>query len=147
MKRRILVPIDFESRSRRALRYARGLASATGAEICLLHVMPMASGVKPKACDEWWMTLARRTLAGLAERSRLKPGTRTEVLAGPIASTIAEFAEREQFELLVISGRAVPDWHGSLLGPVGLALLRQSRLPILVVPARTRARQGERIPA
>ena len=147
MTKRILVPVDFDERSRRAIRHARGLASAIGGEICLLHVMPMAQSARPAARDEWWMTLARRTLAGLAERARLGPGTRTEVLAGPVAATIAGFATREQFDLMVISARPTPDWHGSLIGPTALALLRQCRLPVLLVPACRRTRARERIPA
>jgi nucleotide-binding universal stress UspA family protein len=147
MKKRILVPVDFESRSRRAIRYARGLASAIGAEICLLHVMPLAPAARPTSRDKWWMTLARRTLAGFADRARLQPGTRTEVLAGDVATTIAEFASRERFDLIVISGRQTPDWHGSRLGPTALALLRHCRLPVLVVPAGAAIRIPERIPA
>ena len=140
LPKRILVAVDFEHGSRRAIRYARALADAARADVCLLHVLPMAPRAVPTARDRWWMQLALRTLSGLAERAHLKPGTRAEVLAGPEAATIAGFADAERMDLIIIGGRPTPDWHGSLLGPTATAILRHSHVPVLVVPAVAAAR-------
>lgn len=134
LPRKILVPVDFEHGSRRAIRYARALAAAAKADVCLLHVMPMAPSTRPGARDLWWMRLAEQTLAGCAERSRLAPGTTTEVLAGPPAPLIVDYAAKEDFDLIVISTRGTADWHGSLLDSTAAAILRHSRVPVLVVP-------------
>lgn len=136
--RRILVPIDFDRRSRRTVRYARALACATKADICLLHVMPMPPGRPLTAKDRWWIDLAERTLAGVAERARLAPGSSTCVLTGPVPTSIGQYAVDNDFDLVILSGRGHPDWHGSLLGPTASAILRHSRVPVLVVPATRR---------
>jgi nucleotide-binding universal stress UspA family protein len=135
LPRRILVPIDFDRRSRRAVRYARALACVTKAEICLLHVVPMPPDRPLTSKDRWWIDLAQRTLAGVAQRARLAPGTSTCVLTGPIPASIGRYAVDHGFDLVVISGRGHPDWHDSLLGPTASAILRHSRVPVLIIPA------------
>ncbi|HEX6323177.1 MAG TPA: universal stress protein [Vicinamibacterales bacterium] len=134
LPRRILVPVEFERASRRAVRYARALASVSRGEICLLHVMPGPAATPATENERWWRSLAERTLSGLAERMRLAPGTETCVLSGPVAPTIGRYAEDHDFDLIVVSGRREPDWHGSLLGSTATAILRHSRVPVLVVP-------------
>lgn len=141
--RRILVPVDFERGSRRAVRYARALASASHGEICLLHVVPAPPGHTPTASDTWWMTLAERTLSGLAERARLKPGTSTCVVSGAVAPSIGTFACEHHFDLVILSGRSQPGWDGSLLGSTASAILRHARVPVLIVPAARAARAAD----
>lgn len=138
LPRRILVPVEFESASRRAIRYARALASVSRGEICLLHVMPLPAGKAGTRDERFWTSLAERTLSGVAERMRLAPGTMTAVLSGPVAATIGRYAEDHDFDLIVVTGRRQPDWHGSLLGSTATAILRHSRVPVLVVPTCTR---------
>ena len=144
LPRRILVPVDFERGSRRALRYARALASASRGEICLLHVVPMPPGHRMTASDKWWMALAQRTLAGVMERARLAPGTATEVLQGLVAPLVGKYACDNRFDLVILSGRATPDWHGSLLGTTATAILRHTRVPVLIVPGAARAARAPR---
>lgn len=133
--RRILVPVDFEEGSRRAVRYARALASAAGAQICLLHVVPAPPGYVPPASDRWWTRLAEKTLAGMSERGRLAPGTETCVVHGMVATAVAEYASAHNIDLIILSGRKTPDWHGSLIGHTATAIVRHSRVPVLIVPA------------
>lgn len=144
LPRRILVPVDFERGSRRALRYARALASASHGEICLLHVVPMPPGHRMAASDRWWMELAERTLAGVRDRARLAPGTTTEVLQGQVAPLVGKYACDNNFDLVVLSGRTTPDWHGSLLGTTATSILRHTRVPVLIVPANVRAARAPR---
>jgi nucleotide-binding universal stress UspA family protein len=141
LPRRILVPVDFEHASRRALRYARALAAASGAEVELVHVIPGPAG---QIGDEYWINLARKTLTGLAERARFAPGTRTEVLSGPVAPAISQYACDQGCDLMILSGRRVPDWQGSLLGSTAAAILRHARIPVLIVPAAGAVRAAER---
>ena len=143
LPRRILVPIDFDQRSRRAVRYARALACVVNAEICLLHVMPTPAGHALTTKDRWWIDLAERTLAGVAERARLAPGWSTQVITGPIPASIGQYAIDNHFDLVILSGRGHPDWHGSLLGPTAHAILRHSRVPVLIVPVARRASAAE----
>jgi nucleotide-binding universal stress UspA family protein len=132
--RRILVPVDFEAGSRRAVRYARALASAAHAEICLLHVVPSPPGYVPPASDRWWTRLAEKTLAGVVERSRLPPATESCVVHGMVATAVAEYAASHKIDLIILSGRRMPDWHGSLIGHTATAIVRHARVPVLIVP-------------
>lgn len=141
--RRILVPVDFErGSSRRALRYARALASMSKGEICLLHIVPAPAGEEVRG-ERWWIDLAERTLSGLAGRARLPPGTETRVLTGPIAPLIGKYACEHKFDLVILSGRSQPDWHGSYLGSTAAAIVRHCRVPILIIPAAV-AKQATR---
>jgi universal stress protein F len=144
LPRRILVPVDFDRGSRRALRYARALAAASGAEIALLHVIAMPAGHPETKTDRWWKSLAVKTLAGVADSARLPPGTRTDVVAGDVAMAISKYACDEAFDLIILSGRHRPDWHGSLLGTTATAILRHARVPVLVVPSARGAWAVER---
>lgn len=140
--RRILVPIDFERGSRRALRYARAIASMSKGQICLLHIVPMPAGRDASQSDRWWIDLAERTLSGLAERAHLPPGTETRVLSGPVAPLIGKYACEHKFDLVILGGRSQPDWHGSYLGSTAAAIVRQCRVPLLIIPAARVAKQA-----
>jgi len=142
--RRILVPVDFERGSRRALRYARALASMSNGEICLLHIVPAAAVHDAVRGERWWIDLAERTLWGLAARAHLPPGTETQVLTGPIAPLIGQYACENKFDLVILSGRSHPDWHGSYLGSTAAAIVRHCRVPILIIPAARVAKQAAR---
>lgn len=146
--RRILVPVEFEQAASGALQHTRAIARATGAEVCLLHVMPSPPGYVARAVDEQWMRVAKRTLARKAARHRLPAGTAIAVIRGDVPRAIAGFAADGDFDLMVLSGRNTPDWQGSLLGSMATAILRQARLPVIVVPAgRTTRRSAKRRPA
>jgi nucleotide-binding universal stress UspA family protein len=142
--KRVLVPVEFEQATPGALQHARAIARATGADLCLLHVMPSPPAYVPRAADKEWMRVARRTLARLAARHRLPAGTSIVVLHGDVPRVIARYAAEEDFDLMVLSGRNKPDWHGSLLGSMATSILRHAKLPVVVVPAgrtTTRARR------
>ena len=130
---RILVAVDFSTRSHRLLRYAATLASSTGGEVEVLHVVPGPAAVAPDASK--WDRLAATTLKQMIARARLAASTPAHVLRGGVAQEVLRFASANGFDLVLLSARARPGWNGSLLGGTAEAIARHADVPVLIVPA------------
>jgi nucleotide-binding universal stress UspA family protein len=127
--RRILVPVDFSPRSRRALDYACGLAALTGAAVDVLHVVPPPATTRvaldaylgrpmPHA-SSFDLLLARdrlHDLMGACDRSGIVPTLLVE--AGDVAATIVRVAVETPDDLVVMGTRGhrgVSElWRGSI---------------------------------
>ena len=146
----IMVGVERSERSRDALALARTLAHATGAELLLLTVYPVAgrSAVMPPAAhatelaDEARATLdwVARTFSGVPARSRA-------VEAASVARGLHEVAQDERALAIVVG----PSHRGSLgrviPGSVGERLLEIATCPVAVAPSgyRSTARPLRRI--
>lgn len=140
--RRILAPVDFSPRSHRQLRYAATLASGTGGDVEVLHVVPGPAALP--ADDPKWEKLAATTLKQMIARAGLPAMTRAHVLRGAVAHEVLRFACANGFDLVVLSGRARPGWNGSLLGDTAEAIARHAAVPVLIVPAAKPGRAGRK---
>jgi nucleotide-binding universal stress UspA family protein len=112
--RRILVPLDFDDRSIRALRDAIPLAMRSGGKLVLLHVvqfpimpMPAVTGGSMGQVMEAHKTLRLEAKARLDELARKtgKPGLITHklVTVGITWNEIVKAAKRLKCDLIVIS--------------------------------------------
>lgn len=137
--RSLLVPVDLAAGSERVVGRAALLPLAAGARVTLLHVIParMEPQVASRAAAD-----ARKALAGLirAVRRRLPRGAVAMgvVETGAAAAAIARQAASTRAELIVM-GRGQPRPARDLfLGSTAERVVRQGRLPVLVVrlPAR-----------
>jgi len=140
--RRILVPHDFSEPSAAAVRTAGLWARHFGSEITLLHV------VEPVVYPEFYAieTISDDLMGRLKGRSRealenaateltgrdIPVTTRVEI--GRAAETIAEVADPERYDLLVMATRGLSALEHLFLGSVTGAVLRRSRLPMLTIP-------------
>src|SRR5688500_7485516 len=131
--RRILVAVDFSSRSHRLLRYAVTLARATNGEVEVLHVVPGPAAHVPS--DVKWETLAASTVRQMMASARLSPTSPVHVRRGEIAREILDTACTGGFDLLLVSARVRAGWNGSFLGGTAAAIVRHARVPVLIVPA------------
>lgn len=137
MFRRILVPVDFTPRSRRAAGVAGRLAAAAGAEVTLLHVIERIDGGAPGAFAAFYRKLeagARRKMNDLrAELSRRGLSAGAEVLYGGRVNEILRFAEQRGVDLIVMSSHKLPrrrtEGWGTISHKVGIL----SRCPVLLV--------------
>ena len=160
--RRILVPLDGSVRAECALPVAREIARRTGAELILAHVVD-----KPTLSDHPMLTrsdqdLARKlreTLdaqrpavpaASVATGHRLRP-TRSHhpEQASDAGRAVADIAERESVDLLVLSAHGVTCDPNSALGRLALHLLQASEKPQLLVqdPLQRDARRNSPKPS
>jgi nucleotide-binding universal stress UspA family protein len=125
--RTLLVPTDFSSLSRRAIAHAMRLLRP-GGTLRLLHVLA------PEAGD---------SAARLAELQALAPAAAAQhglqvvaevVSAHDVARAILQAAARVGADVICMSTHGVTGLAGTLMGSEAQAVLRNARLPVLLVP-------------
>lgn len=137
--RRLLVPIDFSEPSRKALRYALGLARRFEASLTVCHV------VSPVPPSRRWTTLARDLEAEAVESAReqlnqwIQPARdaghniKAEVLVGTPRDQIIAQADRQKADLVVMATRGRRGLARWLLGSTAEQVVRHAPCPVLVV--------------
>jgi nucleotide-binding universal stress UspA family protein len=151
--RHVGVAFDGWEESRVALAEAVAVAAGGSADLCLLMVADprTAATVLPYSGSRDWLlghrTLADRYLTGVA--AGLMPGIRAHhrALEGQVASALAEAADTEELDLLVLGSRRLGPIAGVALGSVSHALLRSPPCPVLVCPRGIAARREPAAPA
>lgn len=142
----ILVPIDFSDASRTAIEVALEQARAHGARVWLLHVAapdPAFVGFEagPDVVrDQRAETLRseHRELSRLAEIFRNAGTEATPLLIqGETVETILDQAERRGADLIVMATHGRGLMYQLVVGSVSEGVLHRSRVPILMVPARS----------
>jgi nucleotide-binding universal stress UspA family protein len=140
----ILSPIDFSDPSHEALDTAANLASSVGAELLLVHVVPMIPRLPSPAMifneAEFEQELhkdAEKRLNDLAAKSRAKGlKVRIEVgTANDVGMEIIRTGDHNQADLIVIATHGMTGWHRLAFGSVTEKVVRLSTLPVLVLRA------------
>jgi nucleotide-binding universal stress UspA family protein len=128
--KRILCPVDFSEESRAALRVAVDLCRRLGAALTLFHVHDrtpnVASQDLPADRLAEWGREARA--AGIGEVA-------TTEADGDPERVIAEEAEREGCDLIVMGTHGREGRDRSLAGSVAESTVRRARCPVLAVHA------------
>jgi nucleotide-binding universal stress UspA family protein len=140
----ILVAVDFEEASRRAIELARQLAGPLGAERCLLHVyqLPVYTypGLEPQILPELFKEItvaAGRALEQLGAEVGIK---RTLLREGDPAREILEGARHAHASMIVMGTHGRRGLSHALLGSVAEKVVRESEIPVLTM--RTGPHQG-----
>ena len=144
--RRILVPTDLSEHSRRALEQARGLAERLGAAICLMHCFePPAFGYADGAPGPTYVIDEQRE-AAQQELGRWM--RELEPWAVPVEAHFAEgesapeiLRAAEGADLIAMGTHGRTGLARFLIGSVAYAVLKQSAVPVLVVPSPERSYQ------
>jgi nucleotide-binding universal stress UspA family protein len=139
MLEKILVPIDGTAGSEKALPYAIGLARALGSELVLCHVTPSPGNqhTSPTTFSP------RRYVNGTAERLRaLELKVSTVLPSGDPAVEINKAAVDCDADAIVMATRGRRRLEKLVLGSVADAVVRDSRLPVLLVSSRKQLRRG-----
>lgn len=137
--KRILCPIDFSRFSDGANEYASLLAQSTGAEIVYLHVaLP----------DVTFSSYAYIDLQKEAEDDRkrleaIKPtvsGVKAsyEIEFGSPSTTISEFADEHDIDLIVMGTHGRTGWRRVTMGSVAEAVVRTTSCPVLAIKSETK---------
>ncbi|MGB3713289.1 MAG: universal stress protein [Candidatus Promineifilaceae bacterium] len=140
--KRILVPLDGSPLAEQALEPALALAEAVSAELILLRavVLPLVpvepvpgwpgmDAVMDIAGDE-----ARRYLLNIKGALAKSPvPTKVEVVLGPTASEIIDYADGEEIDLIVMSSRGLSGIGRWVFGSVTEKVLRGARCATLVI--------------
>jgi nucleotide-binding universal stress UspA family protein len=139
----VLVPIDFEDASRRALDLAKGIAPCLGAEVVLLHAYQVLVQVVPSLSPAEIPPLpgvhleveeaARRALNELADAHG---GLRSILMEGDPASAILAEAERLRPRMVVMGTHGRAGLERVVLGSVAEKVVRRCVVPVTVVRAQ-----------
>jgi nucleotide-binding universal stress UspA family protein len=142
---RLLVPLDLSSATDRVLAATRAVARDSKAEVWLLHVgEPNPDFVGYETGSEAVRDVIaleyrgeHRKLQEYAETLRADGIEATALtIRGPTAATILSEAGRLGVGLIVMATHGRGAMFDLLVGSVSHAVLRDSRVPVLLVPAR-----------
>ncbi|MBM2802765.1 MAG: universal stress protein [Deltaproteobacteria bacterium] len=141
--KKILAPTDYSDLSCVGLRYAFETARELGAELIVLHVVSMS--------DDWFakrgeLRPVRNLVAEQKEfldkflRTKFAESmnlveVRQRVELGTAYSNIAEMAEREAVDLIVLSTHGRTGFDHILLGSVTEKVIAHAHCPVLAIPA------------
>lgn len=139
---RILVPVDFSAYSAEATRIATDLARRYGATLTLMHVYdPLAYALPdgftpfPPPQNERLIEALQDQLAG-AKAHAIEggaPRVATKLLQGTVAAQITEYAERGEFDLVVMGTHGRTGVKHLVLGSIAESVVRTAPCPVLSV--------------
>lgn len=134
MFKHILVPVDGSDHANRAVEIASDLATTSGAQLILLHVLTRAGGYNvPKELESYAKvehiritekdmikSVGQEILANAAKRAREHGGADSapRLESGDPASRITAVAKENGIDLIVMGRRGLGDLGGLLLGSV-----------------------------
>jgi nucleotide-binding universal stress UspA family protein len=142
---RLLVAIDFADATETLLKVAGNVAKTTAAAVYVMHVAepdPSFVGyeagpdvVRDQVAHEF--REQHRALQAYADRMRSGGLEVTALLVrGPTAKTLLDEADRLQIDLIVMGTHGRSAVMDILVGSVSHAVLRNTELPVLLVPVR-----------
>ena len=136
---KILVPVDFEGASTRAIEHARWLAGPLHADLVLLHVHarpefehPELPGETIHRIQELSEATARQALADLAARIG---ATQAVMRHGDTAEQILQMAREIQPAMVVMGTHGRRGLGRLLLGSVAAEVMRACPVPLITVRA------------
>ena len=135
---KILVPIDGSSNSIRGLEHAIRIAKPYLAKITLLHVIP---GIPPidiiDTISDYRTNMKKRGreffLAARKTALKYRITLKEKIIFGVPRDDIADFANREKYDLVVIGARGLGSIKQAFLGSVSNATMHKSKAPVLIV--------------
>ncbi|MEJ7784068.1 MAG: universal stress protein [Solirubrobacteraceae bacterium] len=147
MSRSIVCGVDGSADSQDALRVAAQLARRLGSRLVLAHVAEVAH-VPYAAAAPFDGTVGRMAMlaeidAGEEVAARLLeqvaaaaelPDAGRRVAVGHPAERLAELADEEDAELIVVGSRGRGGFRAAFLGSVSSSLVGVARCPVLIVP-------------
>jgi len=140
--KKILCPIDFSEPSIFGLTASADLAALFGAEITVLHVLPV---LPPQPIDpnytfqvpEYEALLfhdSEKRLAALLKEKIPQTIKAASVIAnGNAGKEIVKYAEESKVDLIVIASHGHGGWHHLVMGSVAEKVVRHSPCPVFVV--------------
>jgi nucleotide-binding universal stress UspA family protein len=138
--KRILVPVDGSPGASRALAHAIARAKEARAELHVLHVVP------PLSYDELRIYAERDDIATIRREAtrRLLGDAVGEVQAagiphvghlldGDVAHTIAQFADSQAMDEIILGSRGMGALGGIMLGSVSNRVAQLAKMPVTLV--------------
>ncbi len=143
MYEKILVPLDGSELAEVALPYAEELAGKMGSEITLVHVCE-SDGCPNRHLHEYYMQkivddtafCAKKHLGELVAKDVKEIRVNSTILVGDPSVQIAEYADREDVALIVMSTHGKSGLKRWALGSVANKTVRCTTRPIVLIRSR-----------
>ena len=149
---RILVATDGSEYAKKGLDYAVSLASISGGEIILLHVIPYApdpttsfwTSPVVEVMDRKYLDELRKDAERLIEEEKKRLEREIERIPheikvtsliefGEPAEKILEIAEKTKADLIVMGVRGKSSWKKIILGSVSDKVLDRAKIPVMII--------------
>jgi nucleotide-binding universal stress UspA family protein len=147
MQGSIVCGVDGSAGSEAALAVAAELAEGLGARLVLAHVAdhvpaytavgPIAAVPRPAPMTASVHEARARLLSEMAEAAGLEEAEQ-RVVSGIAAERLAELADEEAADMIVVGSRGRGSFKSALRGTVSSDLISIARCPVLVVPKGVR---------
>jgi nucleotide-binding universal stress UspA family protein len=135
----ILVPVDFDEGSIRALSLASELAAALGAEVTIVHVyeLPIYTypGLDPAALPPLHTEVTDAARRALDEFAKQHGVDRAVLREGDVEAEILGTAKELQARMIVMGTHGRGGLAHALLGSVTERVVRRSPIPVVTVRA------------
>jgi nucleotide-binding universal stress UspA family protein len=133
----ILVALDDAGEPRKGMEKAIYLAKLSGAKITGVNVIvvsPTLASTVTKYYRDYLAEKAQEMLDRVKESCE-KQGIQlaSKILDGSSASKIAEFAEEEKVDLVIVGSRGLGGMSEAILGSVATSIVHKSKVSVLVV--------------
>jgi nucleotide-binding universal stress UspA family protein len=144
----ILVPVDFSAETDRVISMAATLASATKAHLWIVHVAApdpdfVGFDAGPTYVREQRAEILRQEHVQIQElaASMKQQGLACEglLVQGPTTDTLLEEIDRLQADLVIMGSHGKSGLFKAFVGSVSEQVLRESRVPVMIVPATGRS--------
>ena len=139
MINKIVVGYDGSEHAKAAIEFLKKLKEFNEAEIHIVTVIDLAQlysyGVEiPQSVFENIKKHSEDELKKVVEEIKSAGGKAVAVLIeGSPADAILDYAQKIQADMIVVGSRGLSTFKGFLLGSVSAKLVRESKLPVLVV--------------
>lgn len=140
--KKIVCPTDFSEPSYEGLKRAVELATHFGAELYLVHVVPVMPPLPPDPNFAFEVPEYERALHADAERKLNEAKAEyippevtvhTIVRHGDVAGEIIRVAQDEQADLIVIATHGLTGWRHLVFGSVAERVVRLASCPVLTI--------------
>jgi nucleotide-binding universal stress UspA family protein len=140
---KILIPTDFSDNAMKAAQYAAEIAAKSGAAVYLLNVIePITDRIhQPYPLHERLEEeIASKRLSELnilkKSISQMYPGikTETELAKGTVTTSVLDFAESNQVDLIVMGTKGATGLKEIFIGSVAAGTIGRAKIPVLAIP-------------
>jgi len=132
----ILVALDDAGESKKGMEKAIYLAKLSGAKITGVNVIVVAPTLVSTVTNyRDYLSKKAQEMLDSAKESCEKQGVQfaSKILDGSPASKIAEFAEEEKVDLVIVGSKGLSGIMGAILGSVANSIVHKSKVSVLVV--------------
>lgn len=136
----LLVAVDGSEFSDKAVRYACAMGPSLGAEVVLLHVVPMLVSATPyhdTVSDQPFLALQKVGEDILAKAKQIAVALKCEVIElishGDPANKIVDIATERNSDLIIMGSRGVSGIKRLFVGSISDKVMNQAPCPVMIV--------------